>query len=172
HFFETSTALILIPHEIEYDKEKTDDNDDDKIKYDDKEILEDVQFVSKLGLNSEETVEKEVLERHCDNLERSNINENLDDQFTTYRAMREAYKNNIQMAKKSDRSAFHVLSFDFAQNIELPHDPQQPERWYYSSLLKDEFQLFKPNTNTRSLNSQELVPKGLLEEKQGWKSEK
>ncbi|CAG8652387.1 14729_t:CDS:2, partial [Racocetra fulgida] len=72
--------------------------------------------------------------------ESSNVNENLDDQFAThiydYRAMREAYKNDIQMAKESNRSAFRVLSFDFAQNVEIPHDPQQPGRWYYSSLLK------------------------------------
>ncbi|CAG8465155.1 13187_t:CDS:2 [Dentiscutata heterogama] len=50
--------------------------------------------------------------------------------------LREVYENDIQKAKSSDHSSFHVFSFDFAQNIELSHNPQQPGSWYYLSLLK------------------------------------
>ncbi|CAG8578385.1 4906_t:CDS:2, partial [Cetraspora pellucida] len=70
----------------------------------------------------------------------NNVDENLDTQFAKhiidYRSMREAYENDIQMAKECNRSVFRVFPFDFTQNVELPHDPQQPGKWYYSSLLK------------------------------------
>ncbi|CAG8700362.1 4303_t:CDS:2, partial [Dentiscutata heterogama] len=51
-------------------------------------------------------------------------------------AMREAYKNDIQVARKSNQFSLHVFSFDFAQNEKLPYNPQQLERWYYLLLLK------------------------------------
>ncbi|CAG8725367.1 14665_t:CDS:1, partial [Ambispora leptoticha] len=70
----------------------------------------------------------------------SDINEDLDAQLmahiTDYREMRDAYENDIHVAKTCDRSSFRIFSFDFAQNLELPHDPQQPGKWYYLSLLK------------------------------------
>ncbi|CAG8840653.1 13032_t:CDS:1, partial [Cetraspora pellucida] len=43
--------------------------------------------------------------------------------ITDYREMRDAYENDIHVAKTCDRSLFRIFSFDFAQNLELPHDP-------------------------------------------------
>ncbi|CAG8526139.1 12135_t:CDS:2, partial [Dentiscutata heterogama] len=68
------------------------------------------------------------------------INEDLDEQLIThvsdYQKIREVYENDIQKAKSSDHSSFCVFLFNFAQNIELPHNPKQPSLWYYLSLLK------------------------------------
>ncbi|CAG8604675.1 7479_t:CDS:2 [Racocetra fulgida] len=70
----------------------------------------------------------------------NNVDEDLDMQLlmhiNDYRSIRDAYEDDIRTAKICDRSLFRVFSFDFVQDVELPHDPQQPEKWYYLSLLK------------------------------------
>ncbi|CAG8700318.1 11721_t:CDS:2, partial [Cetraspora pellucida] len=68
------------------------------------------------------------------------IDEDLDIQLMThitdYQMIRDIYEDDIRTAKICDRSLFRVFSFDFTQDVELPHDSQQPRKWYYPSLLK------------------------------------
>ncbi|CAG8700354.1 15645_t:CDS:2, partial [Racocetra fulgida] len=117
----------------------------------------------------------------CALKERSNVNKDLNEQFIThiqnYRAMREAYENDIQVARRSNQSSLCIFSFDFTRNVELLYDPQQPGRWYYSSLLKvHQFELVDEDidrhwhtlyTEGKALKgANELPLKGLPEEKQ------
>jgi hypothetical protein len=54
-----------------------------------------------------------------------------------YRAMRDEYERDIRKAKDvSDSDRPIVLSFDYAQNLEIPHDPLQPQKFYFTSRLK------------------------------------
>jgi len=54
-----------------------------------------------------------------------------------YRAMRDEYEKDIRRCKElSDPDRPVVLSFDYAQNVEIPHDPLQPQKFYFTSLLK------------------------------------
>ncbi|CAG8507653.1 18755_t:CDS:2, partial [Racocetra fulgida] len=65
--------------------------------------------------------------KECDNY----IDETLDEQFAMhmldYRMMREAYEDDIQIAKKGDQSSFRVFSFNFSQNVDIPHNPSNLE---------------------------------------------
>ncbi|CAG8684477.1 7219_t:CDS:2, partial [Racocetra fulgida] len=69
--------------------------------------LQDDLELSKIVIKkpSKDVCDKYTLFKHALK-ERSNVNENLNDQFAThiydYRAIREAYKNDIQIAKKFD----------------------------------------------------------------------
>ncbi|CAG8635449.1 4641_t:CDS:1, partial [Dentiscutata heterogama] len=60
------------------------------------------------------------------------INKDLDEKLANYisdyRKMREIYKDDVKTAKDCDQSLFRVFLFNFAQNVELPHNPQQPGR--------------------------------------------
>jgi hypothetical protein len=48
--------------------------------------------------------------------------------------MREVYESDISSAKTIP--SLMVLAFDYAQNVEIPHDPLQPGKFYYMSPLK------------------------------------
>ena len=51
--------------------------------------------------------------------------------------MRDEYERDIRKAKDvSDSDRPIVVSFDYAQNLEIPHDPLQPQKFYFTSLLK------------------------------------
>ncbi|CAG8561276.1 9596_t:CDS:2 [Cetraspora pellucida] len=79
---------------------------------------------------SKDVCDKCILYKHALKESINNTNENIDQQLTMhildYQAMKDIYKNNIKEAKTCDHSLFCVFSFDFTQNIELPHNSQQP----------------------------------------------
>jgi hypothetical protein len=54
-----------------------------------------------------------------------------------YRYMREEYEKDIKDSRDiSNPDRPIVLSFDYAQNASIPHNPQQPASFYYYSLKK------------------------------------
>ncbi|CAG8729604.1 19850_t:CDS:2 [Cetraspora pellucida] len=113
HFFKSlNINVTLTPHEIKYNKEKAEY--DEEMEYN-KEIIEDTQFeiriLSKIVIRkpSKDVYDEYTLFK-CALKKCNNIDENLDIQFAKYifdyHSMREAYENDIRMTKECDQSHF------------------------------------------------------------------
>jgi hypothetical protein len=65
------------------------------------------------------------------------INDEHQSHISQYRYMRNEYEKDIMKSRNTENKCRPiVLSFDYAQNVEIPHLSQQPGLFYFSSLKK------------------------------------
>jgi len=56
--------------------------------------------------------------------------------ISDYRKMKSMYKDDELVSRSNDPDRPVVLSFDNAQNVCIPHKPDQPGSWYFISMKK------------------------------------
>ncbi|CAG8668772.1 6362_t:CDS:2, partial [Cetraspora pellucida] len=95
------------------------------------QILEDDIELNKIIIQkpSKDVYDECTLFKHALSEDIDHVNKDIDkqlaDHILDYQTIRKIYKEDVQIAKNCDQSLF-----------KLPHNIQQPEKWYYLLLLK------------------------------------